>query len=54
MIALDVTGNKLLICDRSCTDLGDNDMELIVVRGLNYNLPSGMHKIAMYPVIQQL
>lgn len=24
-----------------CTELGDNDLELTIVRGLNYNLPSG-------------
>jgi hypothetical protein len=29
------------VFQRSCTDLGDNDLELTVVRGINYNLPAG-------------
>ena len=33
---------NVVCCDRSCTDLGDNDLEVIIVRGLNYKLPSGM------------
>ena len=27
---------------RCCTELGDSDCEIVIVRGINYNLPSGM------------
>jgi len=33
--------------NRSCTDLGDNDLELAIIRGLNYNLPSGVLSFAL-------
>jgi len=43
-----------MYCGRSCTDLGDNDMEVVIVRGLNYNLPSGtLCFILALPVVLQ-